>query len=674
MRKGDTTFTDTHLANGTADDAAGHAGVLVERRHDPRSPTGSARRSCTSTSAKFGLGRADRRGPAGRGGRPGAAARRTGAGRRTARSRSGTSVDVTPLQMAAVYAAIANDGTWVQPHLVKAIDRAGRHGDAGRAAPQTRQVITPGERGRAAHMLEAVVTVPGATGALGARSTATGSPARPAPASGSSTASTPPVTSRRSSAWRRPTHPRYVVAVFAHTPGGERRRRRRRRRSREMMEYTLRHYRVPPTGDQGAEVHGLSRDGVGDVSAASARGGACGRDRVGSERRVRLSASPCRRRRPARAISPRCWRSPAARPARTRRCTGVTHASGEVRPGDLYAALPGARRHGAEFVAGRARRRRGRGADRPGRRGRGRRRPACRCWSSTTRARCSARSPSAVYGDPTARLTVIGITGTAGKTSTAYLVESGLRAAGPRHRPDRHGGDPARRPGRRQRPHHARRPPTCTRCSPSRRERGVDRGRHGGVQPRAGDGPGRRGPVRRRRLHQLRPGPPRLPRRRRTTTSRPRRGCSTAAAGVEVLNLDDPALRPLLKPGHGHLLGRRRPGGRPGGPTTSTGDGFGQRFTAHGPDGVAVAAGVALPGRHNVANALLALAALVAVGVDPAIAADGDRRLPRRARPAGAGRRARRRCSASSTTRTSRTRSWPRWPRCASWPRPAAAG
>ena len=37
-----------------------------------------------------------------------------------------------------------------------------------------------------------------------------------------------------------------------------------------------------------------------------------------------------------------------------------------------------------------------------------------------------------------------------------------------------------------------------------------------------------------------------------------------------------------------------------------TGDGYAQRFTAHGPDGVAVAAGVALPGRHNVANALLA--------------------------------------------------------------------
>ena len=72
-----------------------------------------------------------------------------------------------------------------------------------------------------------------------------------------------------------------------------------------------------------------------------------------------------------------------------------------------------------------------------------------------------------------------------------------------------------------------------------------------------------------------------------------------------------------------------------------TGDGYGQRFTALGPDGVAVAAGVALPGRHNVANALLALAALVAVGVDPATAADGVAACPRRARPAGAGRPAR---------------------------------
>jgi len=35
-----------------------------------------------------------------------------------------------------------------------------------------------------------------------------------------------------------------------------------------------------------------------------------------------------------------------------------------------------------------------------------------------------------LYGDPSARLPVLGITGTSGKTTTAYLVEAGLRAAG----------------------------------------------------------------------------------------------------------------------------------------------------------------------------------------------------------------------------------------------------
>ena len=109
--------------------------------------------------------------------------------------------------------------------------------------------------------------------------------------------------------------------------------------------------------------------------------------------------------------------------------TGVTHASQEVRPGDLYAALPGARRHGAEFAAGAA----AAGA------------VAVLTDPAGAAAAAAAGLPAlvvddpravlgdvaaAVYGDPTARLTVIGITGTAGKTSTAYLVESGLRAAG----------------------------------------------------------------------------------------------------------------------------------------------------------------------------------------------------------------------------------------------------
>ena len=109
--------------------------------------------------------------------------------------------------------------------------------------------------------------------------------------------------------------------------------------------------------------------------------------------------------------------------------TGVTHAGGEVRPGDLYAALPGSRRHGAEFVGQAV----AAGA------------VAVLTDPAGAAAAVAAGLPvliaddpravlgaaaSAVYGDPTARLTVIGITGTNGKTTTAYLVEAGLAAAG----------------------------------------------------------------------------------------------------------------------------------------------------------------------------------------------------------------------------------------------------
>lgn len=51
-------------------------------------------------------------------------------------------------------------------------------------------------------------------------------------------------------------------------------------------------------------------------------------------------------------------------------------------------------------------------------------------------------------------------------------------------------------------------------------------------------------------------------------------------------------------------------------------------FVARGPGGVAVPGGVGLPGRFNIANALAALAAAVHHGVDPRAAADGIRACP----------------------------------------------
>jgi UDP-N-acetylmuramoyl-L-alanyl-D-glutamate--2,6-diaminopimelate ligase len=109
--------------------------------------------------------------------------------------------------------------------------------------------------------------------------------------------------------------------------------------------------------------------------------------------------------------------------------SGVTLASAEVRAGDLYAALPGARTHGAQFAADAA----DRGAvavltDPTGR----------ESAAATGLPVYVVDDPRAVlglvadrvYGEPSRALPVIGITGTNGKTTTAYLVEAGLTAAG----------------------------------------------------------------------------------------------------------------------------------------------------------------------------------------------------------------------------------------------------
>ncbi len=111
--------------------------------------------------------------------------------------------------------------------------------------------------------------------------------------------------------------------------------------------------------------------------------------------------------------------------------TGVTHDSRAVRPGDLYAALPGSRAHGAEFAAQAA----AAGA-------------VAALTDEAGRERCRAAglpavvvpSPRSVlgaaarwaYGAPADAMLVLGVTGTNGKTTTAYLLDAGLRGAGHR--------------------------------------------------------------------------------------------------------------------------------------------------------------------------------------------------------------------------------------------------
>ncbi|WP_345508561.1 UDP-N-acetylmuramoyl-L-alanyl-D-glutamate--2,6-diaminopimelate ligase [Terrabacter aeriphilus] len=117
--------------------------------------------------------------------------------------------------------------------------------------------------------------------------------------------------------------------------------------------------------------------------------------------------------------------------------TGVTLDSRAVLPGDLYAALPGFNAHGARFAdqavaAGAA----AVLTDADGR--------ALLAGAETSEPfevpvvvvddpRAVLGTVAAeVYGHPSEHLTTVGITGTNGKTTTAYLVESALRAHGRR--------------------------------------------------------------------------------------------------------------------------------------------------------------------------------------------------------------------------------------------------
>ena len=76
----------------------------------------------------------------------------------------GMSVDATLVQMAAGYAAIANNGTYVQPHVLKEMI-SGKDGKVtGAAAPETHQVLRPDVAAELRTMMEAVVDQEDATG------------------------------------------------------------------------------------------------------------------------------------------------------------------------------------------------------------------------------------------------------------------------------------------------------------------------------------------------------------------------------------------------------------------------------------------------------------------------------------------------------------------------------
>ncbi|MDS1269403.1 UDP-N-acetylmuramoyl-L-alanyl-D-glutamate--2,6-diaminopimelate ligase [Lipingzhangella sp. LS1_29] len=108
---------------------------------------------------------------------------------------------------------------------------------------------------------------------------------------------------------------------------------------------------------------------------------------------------------------------------------GITHDSRTVQPGDLYVALPGQRVHGADYCAQAV----AAGA------------VAVVCDPSGYDRAAATEVPvisvpdprvrlgeiaAWAYGRPAEDLLLIGTTGTSGKTTTSYLVESGFQAAG----------------------------------------------------------------------------------------------------------------------------------------------------------------------------------------------------------------------------------------------------
>ena len=253
---------------------------------------------------------------------------------------------------------------------------------------------------------------------------------------------------------------------------------------------------------------------------------------------------------------------------------------------------------------------------------------ASRCWSTRTRVRCSGELAATVYGHPSERLRVIGVTGTSGKTTTTYLVEAGLRSA---ERVAGLIGTVGIRIDGRDEPSALTTPeaPELQALLAVMVEQGVDTvvmevsshaltlGRVDGVHFAVG------GFTNLSRDHldfhptmedyfdaKARLFDPESP----------------THANTSVVCIDDDAGRAMARrcapPGVGECHRARR--GLAGRDTRAVERG-GQEFVAVDPAGVHHGLRIGLPGRYNVANCLLAVALLDAVGVSPEQAAPGLR-------------------------------------------------
>ena len=110
-------------------------------------------------------------------------------------------------------------------------------------------------------------------------------------------------------------------------------------------------------------------------------------------------------------------------PGDRRFVTEVTYDSRRAGPGNLFVAVRGLTTDGNKFVDARGARERGVASENPPQPG--------GPWIQVPDARKAlAAFSAAVLGDPASRLTLVGVTGTNGKTTTSYLIDAALRAAG----------------------------------------------------------------------------------------------------------------------------------------------------------------------------------------------------------------------------------------------------
>ncbi|GAB7047375.1 peptidoglycan D,D-transpeptidase FtsI family protein [Catenuloplanes indicus] len=249
IRKGGVTFRDTHPhPEGTRITMAGalaySSNVAAIQVADQLGPE-----KVVEYQKRFGLGQSVNEGVAGEAsGKVLEAGEWSGSGYGSVPI--GHSVDATLLQMAAAYGAIANDGVYVQPHLIK--DTIAPDGTVTpNTDVKTHQVISAKSARELRTLLESVMVIPDGSG-------------KDARVNGYRVAGKTGTSSRLAEGAYLPgevasfigmapaENPRFVVAVFAHTPkggGGAV----AGPAFKEIMGFALRHFKVPPSSTEPPE-------------------------------------------------------------------------------------------------------------------------------------------------------------------------------------------------------------------------------------------------------------------------------------------------------------------------------------------------------------------------------------------------------------------------------------